>query len=541
MKYTLISCIDSKIINPTTFYGRFELGPWSSGQALTIANTLRRGLLSELSGTAITFVKIIGTSHEYDTLPGMRECILDLLLNLKQIILKSEFKIFSPQIGFLNVKGPGIIKARDLKLPFFIKSIDPDQYIATLNHKGQLNIKFLIHSGKKYLTHTPSSKNYSNLVELLEKKKPQNLISNNKNKFLLNKYKKWKEQRELNKKQFLFNSNILVNSLTVKKKNKLINYIFNNKIKPIKFNNLIYNKNNKNSYSYFEKKNTLAFNKTGYFPIDAIFSPIKKVNYKIEIKNSLTKRETIFLEIWTNGTIDPRSAIHQTVKTLIKLFLPLQQLKINFFNDYKTKLYFNKFNFLYFNKKIIKLTNSYFYNTKSYSLNIENNNNFYNNFIKFKNINFIFFKDYQNINFINIFLNFYIITKNKKLYFKNNNYLCLKKKQSKYNLVLSKKLKTINEYLKKNQQKTNLKHVYKNKNLKLTILEFDILNLQLTSRLYFILKKINIHKIGDLVSFKSNFFYTFNNKILTLKVLKKYDLFELKQSLKKYGIIITNY
>ena len=529
MKYTLISCIDSKIVNPTTFYGRFELGPWSSGQALTIANTLRRGLLSELPGTAITFVKIIGTSHEYDTLSGMRECILDILLNIKQITLKSEFKFFSPQIGFLNVKGPGIIRARDLKLPFFIKSIDPDQYIATLNHKGQLNIKFLIHSGKKYLTHTPSSKNYSKLVELLEKQKPINLLSNNKNIFLLNKYKKWKKQRELNKKEFLYNSNILTNSLIKKKKYNLINYIFNNKIKSAEFNKLIYN--NKNNYS--EKINKISFNKIGYFPIDAIFSPIKKVNYKIEVKNSITKKETIFLEIWTNGTIDPRSAIHQTVKILIKLFLPLQQFKINFFNQYKTKLYFNKFNFLYFNKKIIKITNNYFYKKKFHFLSIKKNI-LISNFIKFKNINFIF---YKNNYFLNEFFYFYLI---KKIHLKNNDIFLKNKKLKKPNLVLSKKLKNINSNLKKYKKKNNLKKLYLNKNFKTNILEFDILNLELTSRLYFILKKININTIGDLVSFRSNFFYIFNDKVLNLETFKKYDIFELKQSLKKYGIIIRN-
>nr|YP_009927308.1 DNA-directed RNA polymerase subunit alpha [Ulva compressa]ARO34806.1 DNA-directed RNA polymerase subunit alpha [Ulva compressa]QVO51121.1 DNA-directed RNA polymberase subunit alpha [Ulva compressa] len=528
MKYTLISCIDSKIVNSTTFYGRFELGPWSSGQALTIANTLRRGLLSELPGTAITFVKIIGTSHEYDTLPGMRECILDILLNIKQITLKSEFKFFSPQIGFLNVKGPGIIRARDLKLPFFIKSIDPDQYIATLNHKGQLNIKFLIHSGKKYLTHTPSSKNYSKLVELLEKQKPTNLLSNNKNIFLFNKYKKWKQQRELNKKQFLSNSNILTNSL-IKKKYKLINYIFDNTLS--EFDKLVYN--NKNNY--FEKINKIDFDKIGYFPIDAIFSPIKKVNYKIEVKNSITKKETILLEIWTNGTIDPRSAIHQTVKILINLFLPLQQFKINFFNQYRTKLYFSKFNFLYFNKKIIKLTNSYFYKKKNYFF-IMKNNIFLNKFIQFNNINFIFLK---NNNFLNKFFYFYLITKNKKTYLENYIF-CKNKKLKKSNLILSKKLKHINLNLKKYKKKDTLQKIYINKNVKKNILEFDILNLKLTSRLYFILKKININKIGDLVSFKSNFFYTFNDKIFNLEILKKYDMFELKQSLKKYGIIIIN-
>nr|YP_010020392.1 DNA-directed RNA polymerase subunit alpha [Ulva fenestrata]QOK35311.1 DNA-directed RNA polymerase subunit alpha [Ulva fenestrata] len=518
MKYTLISCIDSKIVNPTTFYGRFELGPWSSGQALTIANTIRRGLLSELPGTAITFVKIIGTSHEYDTLPGMRECILDILLNIKQITLKSEFQFFSPQIGFLNVKGPGIIRARDLKLPFFIKSIDPDQYIATLTHKGQLNIKFLIHSGKKYLTHTPSSKNYSKLVEILEKQKPTNLLSTNKNRFLFNKYKKWKQQRELNKKQFLSNSNILTNSLIKKKKYKLINYIFDNKIKTSEFDELLYN--NKNNY--FEKINKIDFNKIGYFPIDAIFSPIKKVNYKIEVKNSITKKETIFLEIWTNGTIDPRSAIHKTVKILIKLFLPLQQFKINFFNQYKTKLYFNKFNFLYFNKKIIKLTNFYFYKKKLSFLTIKKNI-FISRFIKFKNINFIFSKNTFNKK---TYLEKYFFFKNKRL--------------NKSNLILYKKLKNLNFTLKKSKIKNNFQKININKNLKENILEFDILNLELNSRLYFILKKIHINKIGDLVLFKSNFFYTFNENIFNLDILKKYDIFELKQSLKKYGIVIIN-
>ena len=290
--------------------------------------------------------------------------------------------------------------------------------------------------------------------------------------------------------------------------------------------------NNKNNYS--EKINKIGFNKIGYFPIDAIFSPIKKVNYKIEVKNSITKKETIFLEIWTNGTIDPRSAIHQTVKILIKLFLPLQQFKINFFNQYKTKLYFNKFNFLYFNKKIIKLTNNYFYKKKIYCLSIKKNI-LISNFIKFKNINFIFF--YKNNYFLNKFFYFYLI---KKTYLKNDDVFLKNNKLKKSNLVLSKKLKNINDNLKKNKNNDNLKKLYINKNLKINILEFDILNLELTSRLYFILKKININKIGDLVSFRSNFFYIFNDKVLNLETFKKYDIFELKQSLKKYGIIIRN-
>ena len=298
----------------------------------------------------------------------------------------------------------------------------------------------------------------------------------------------------------------------------MINYIFDNKIKTSEFDELLYN--NKNNY--FEKINKIDFNKIGYFPIDAIFSPIKKVNYKIEVKNSITKKETIFLEIWTNGTIDPRSAIHKTVKILIKLFLPLQQFKINFFNQYKTKLYFNKFNFLYFNKKIIKLTNFYFYKKKLSFLTIKKNI-FISRFIKFKNINFIFSKNTFNKK---TYLEKYFFFKNKRL--------------NKSNLILYKKLKNLNFTLKKSKIKNNFQKININKNLKENILEFDILNLELNSRLYFILKKIHINKIGDLVLFKSNFFYTFNENIFNLDILKKYDIFELKQSLKKYGIVIIN-
>lgn len=446
MTYTLLSCIDSKIIKPTKFYGRFELGTWNSGQAINIANILRRGLLSELSGTSITFVKIIGTSHEYDTLPGIQECILDILLNLKKIILKSEFKIFSPQIGFLNVKGPGIIRSGDLKLPFFINLIDSNQYIATLTQNGLLNIKFLIHSGKKYLIHTPSSNHYLNWINLLEKKKPNLLIENNKDKFLLNNYKKWKQQTYLNKKQFFFNL-ILLNyssspgfffilptkkkkvflNIKLKRKNILINHILNNykkKIKLIKFinkkikliNYLNYNSNKiiKNNINLYKKKNILNSNKIGYFPIDAIFSPITNVNYTIEIKDSITKRETIFLEIWTNGTIDPRSAIHETIKILIQLLLPLQQLKTTVFNVCKGKTYFNNLNSVYFNKKIMQLTNSYYY--KNTNLNkIINKSLKLKTFNKLQNLNYLFIKNKINVLYYSTIMNNNFIYKKNKL------------------------------------------------------------------------------------------------------------------------------
>jgi DNA-directed RNA polymerase alpha subunit len=92
------------------------------------------------------------------------------LLNIKQIILTSDFEFF-PQVGFLNVKGPGIVQQVDLKLPNFIYLVDPNQYIATLTINGSLSMKFVIACGK-YITHTPGSSLNSNWVALLKKASP---------------------------------------------------------------------------------------------------------------------------------------------------------------------------------------------------------------------------------------------------------------------------------------------------------------------------------------------------------------------------------
>ena len=155
MEPLLLSCIESRVENSRNFYGRFQLGPFVLGQGLTIANSLRRSLLSEISGLAITAVEIEGVVHEYSTIEGVRESVLDILLNVKQIVLTSDFQIQEPQIAFLQVQGPGIIRAKDIKLPISIQSVDPEQYIATLLYDGLLKIKFMICRGKNYLVQTP--------------------------------------------------------------------------------------------------------------------------------------------------------------------------------------------------------------------------------------------------------------------------------------------------------------------------------------------------------------------------------------------------
>lgn len=152
----LVSCRESFMENRRNFYGRFYVGPLEMGQGITIANALRRVLLSELKGLAITSVEIEGVSHEYSSIPGVRESVLDILLNLKQIILKTKIQLKRPQIAYIHCKGPGVLRAGDILLPSFIQCVDPEQYITTLSYNGLLKMKLVIRQGKNYLIQKPT-------------------------------------------------------------------------------------------------------------------------------------------------------------------------------------------------------------------------------------------------------------------------------------------------------------------------------------------------------------------------------------------------
>lgn len=164
MSQFFISCKESKIENNRSFYGCFNIGPFEPSQSITIANALRRTLLSELYGLSIVSVEMEGVTHEYSNLTGVKDSILDILLNLKDIVLKKTINTIGikPQIGYLKIRGPGVVRAAHLKLPPFIQSVDPDQYIATLTHDGFINMKFIIQYSNKWLSNQNfKSDNYS--------------------------------------------------------------------------------------------------------------------------------------------------------------------------------------------------------------------------------------------------------------------------------------------------------------------------------------------------------------------------------------------
>jgi DNA-directed RNA polymerase subunit alpha len=130
-------------------YSKYSIGPFLKGQGTTIGNALRRVLLSNLQGLAIIGVRITDIDHEFSTIPNVKEDAVDILLNLKQIVLQGN--ITEPTLARLNIKEAGIVVAGDIELPPNIRLVDPSQYIATLtNSKNNFEMEFLISKGQNY-------------------------------------------------------------------------------------------------------------------------------------------------------------------------------------------------------------------------------------------------------------------------------------------------------------------------------------------------------------------------------------------------------
>nr|YP_009238054.1 alpha subunit of RNA polymerase [Neochloris aquatica]AMO00863.1 alpha subunit of RNA polymerase [Neochloris aquatica] len=348
-----LSCKECVLDGPRNFYGCFYLGPFNNSQSLTIANALRRTLLSEISGLGIVSVQIEGIEHEYSTFLGIRESVLDLLLNLKEIVLcfnvkpnlpistsfqktqpnesfRSNFfhkvknkgthrifgnknmsdKVFKKTLlinnniskydseafefkkvdiysGYLQATGPGIVRASDLKLPSFLKCVDSNQYIATLAENGKLNLKIQI---SQCLSKHRSAKMYTFADKSFYNKNTD--LTNSTTKKTKYSYNKHRSSKDLLKR---FSNNMA--------------------------------KNNS-----FKKSSSKAFlNNSKILKLDPVFTPIKKVNYKIEDYGALnlnSNNQIIQLELWTNGSIHPRIAVYKALNLLSSTFSKLEKMKI---------------------------------------------------------------------------------------------------------------------------------------------------------------------------------------------------------------------
>lgn len=132
----------------TDTYGKFTAEPFEAGYGRTIGNSMRRVLLSSLEGTAIASVKIDGTPHEFCTLPGVREDVTDIVLNLKKVLLKSYTR--EPQSLKISVQGPGAVTAGDIQTVDGVEVLNPDHHIATLDADGAFEAVLETRVGRGY-------------------------------------------------------------------------------------------------------------------------------------------------------------------------------------------------------------------------------------------------------------------------------------------------------------------------------------------------------------------------------------------------------
>jgi len=143
-----IKCLKSEKIQSGACHGQFIINFLKPGQGITIGNQLRRVLLGDLGGMAISAVRIAGITHEFSTIPGVREDVLEILLNLKGIVLKSKTK--EVQFGRLKIQGPSVITADLIQLPSDLEVVNPNHYIATLSTSNILEIEFRFEYGTGY-------------------------------------------------------------------------------------------------------------------------------------------------------------------------------------------------------------------------------------------------------------------------------------------------------------------------------------------------------------------------------------------------------
>jgi len=140
--------IETDAISQT--YGRFVIGPLESGFGITLGNALRRVLLSSLPGAAVTSVRVSDVSHEFTAIPGMREDVMQFMLQVKQLRLRTDSQ--EPMRMSLQVEGEGTVTAGDIQSPPEVEVLNPDLYLFTIDSDDvRLDIEFTVEQGRGYL------------------------------------------------------------------------------------------------------------------------------------------------------------------------------------------------------------------------------------------------------------------------------------------------------------------------------------------------------------------------------------------------------
>ena len=127
-------------------YGKFVVEPLERGYGTTLGNSLRRIMLSSLPGAAISSIKIDGVLHEFSTIPGVKEDVSEIILNLKNVAFKSNSDSMEPKNAYIEFEGEGVVTAGDIKIGQDFEVVNPEQVIATLSsgENARLNMELTV-------------------------------------------------------------------------------------------------------------------------------------------------------------------------------------------------------------------------------------------------------------------------------------------------------------------------------------------------------------------------------------------------------------
>ena len=134
-------------------YGRFVVGPLERGYGITLGNSLRRIMLSSLPGAAVSQIHIEGIEHEFSSIPGVKEDVTEIIMNIKSLAIKNNSSTNEPKTAYIDFVGEGVVTAADIKVDPDIEILNPDQVIATLSggSKSKLSMEMTINKGRGYV------------------------------------------------------------------------------------------------------------------------------------------------------------------------------------------------------------------------------------------------------------------------------------------------------------------------------------------------------------------------------------------------------
>lgn len=144
-----IECVE---VSEDGNYGKFVVEPLERGYGITLGNALRRILLSSLPGVAATSIKIDGVLHEFSTVPGVKEDVTELILNIKTLALKMTGE--GPKTIYIDAQGPGEVTGADIKTDGDVEVVNKDLHIATLDEGGKLYMEITVNRGRGYVSQT---------------------------------------------------------------------------------------------------------------------------------------------------------------------------------------------------------------------------------------------------------------------------------------------------------------------------------------------------------------------------------------------------